>query len=78
MIVVSRRPLALRITPIAERDLAEIWAYIADDSEKATTAFIAQLEAKFEPLLHHPGRCRDNRSGRTRGEGRAGAVLTSS
>lgn len=29
--------------------------YIADDSEKAANAFVAQVEAKFEPLLHHPG-----------------------
>lgn len=45
----------LRITPIAERDLSEIWAYIAEDSPKAATAFVEQLEAKFAPLLEFPG-----------------------
>lgn len=49
-----RRPLTLCIAPQAERDLAEIWAYIADDSEKMATAFVAQIATKFEPLLHHP------------------------
>lgn len=53
--MVGSRPLKLLITPLAERDLAEIWAYIADDSEKTATAFITQIEGKFEPLLHHPG-----------------------
>ena len=47
--------LALRITPAAETDLAEIWAYIAEDSPKVATAFVAQIESKFEPLLDFPG-----------------------
>ena len=52
----------LLITPVAEADLAEIWAYIAADSTKAATAFIEQIEAKFEPLLEFPGigSARDN------------------
>lgn len=45
----------LQIAPIAESDLAEIWAYIAEDSPKAATAFVAQIESKFEPLLDFPG-----------------------
>lgn len=51
----TRRSLRLHVTALAEKDLAEIWAYIADDSPKAATAFVAQIEAKFEPLLRHPG-----------------------
>lgn len=45
----------LLITPIAESDLAEIWAYIAEDSPKTATGFIEQIEAKFMPLLEFPG-----------------------
>lgn len=45
----------LLITPIAESDLAEIWAYIAEDSPKAASAFVEQIEAKFVPLLDFPG-----------------------
>ena len=48
-------PLQLLITPIAETDLAEIWAYIAVDSQSAANAFIGQIEAKFIPLLTFPG-----------------------
>ncbi len=51
------KPLArqLLITPIAESDLAEIWAYIAEDSPRTATAFIEQIQGKFEPLLDFPG-----------------------
>lgn len=49
------KPLRLLITPIAESDLAEIWAYIAEGSPKAATAFVQQIEAKFVPLLEFPG-----------------------
>lgn len=50
------RPIRqLLITPVAERDLAEIWAYIAEDSPRAATSFIEQIEAKFTPLLEFPG-----------------------
>ncbi len=45
----------LLIAPVAESDLVEIWAYIAEDSPKAATAFVAQIESKFEPLLDFPG-----------------------
>lgn len=45
----------LLIAPIAEADLAEIWAYIAEDSPKAATAFVEQIKSKFEPLLEFPG-----------------------
>ena len=49
------KPLQLLITPIAESDLAEIWAYIAEETPKAASAFIQQIEAKFVPLLEFPG-----------------------
>ena len=45
----------LLITPVAEADIAEIWAYVADDSPKNATAFIEQIQAKFAPLLEFPG-----------------------
>lgn len=35
--------------------MAEIWAYIAEDSPKAATAFLQYLESKFVPLLEFPG-----------------------
>jgi tRNA-specific 2-thiouridylase len=45
----------LLISATAEADLAEIWAYIAEDSPKAATTFVTALEAKFIPLLDFPG-----------------------
>lgn len=51
----ERKVRQLLITPVAERDLAEIWAYIAEDSPKAATGFIEQIESKFTPLLDFPG-----------------------
>ena len=45
----------LLITPIAEAELAEIWAHIAEDSAKAATAFVEQIKSKFEPQLDFPG-----------------------
>lgn len=52
--MVKARLRPLRITPIAEADLAEIWAYIAERSPKAATAFIERIESKFHPLLTFP------------------------
>lgn len=34
--------------------MAEIWAYIAEDSPDQATAFINQIAERFAPLLHHP------------------------
>ena len=45
----------LLIAPVAEADLAEIWAYIAEESPRAATSFVTKIEAKFEPLLAFPG-----------------------
>lgn len=51
----QRAPLRLLITPVAEADLAEIWAFIAEESPKAAASFIEQIEQKFAPLLEFPG-----------------------
>jgi toxin ParE1/3/4 len=40
---------------IAADDLAEIWAYIAEDSSKAATTFVSAIEGKFTALLEFPG-----------------------
>lgn len=34
--------------------MADIWAYIAEDSPERATAFITQISERFAPLLHHP------------------------
>lgn len=44
----------MRITDRAEDDLAEIWAYIAEDSPERATEFIRQIAERFAPLLFHP------------------------
>jgi plasmid stabilization system protein ParE len=47
--------------PRAGIDLAEIWDYIADDSEARADAFVETIEQKFEALAAQPnmGRGRD-------------------
>jgi toxin ParE1/3/4 len=54
MPIVVKRPKALG-------DLAQIWDYIADDSEERADAFIATIDAKFQMLSQHPtmGRLRE-------------------
>jgi len=54
MPVISKRPRA-------QSDLAEIWDYIADDSEPAADEFIDTLDQKFQVLAARPlaGRVRD-------------------
>ena len=47
----------VEITPAAERDVEEIWTYIADDSPENAAAFIIRLEEQIETLEHHPERC---------------------
>ncbi len=47
MPVIVKRPKALS-------DLAQIWDYIADDSEERADAFIATIDAKFQTLSQHP------------------------
>ncbi len=41
--------------PRARDDLAEIWDYIADDSEARADAFIDTVNDKFRMLAGHPG-----------------------
>lgn len=54
MPVIVKRPLALL-------DVAEIWDYIADDSEARANAFINTIDQKFKNLSEapHMGRSRD-------------------
>jgi len=54
MPVILRRPRALS-------DLAEIWDYIADDSEERADGFVALIDARFHALAKNPkiGRRRD-------------------
>lgn len=47
----------VEITPIAERDVEEIWTYIATDNQEAATAFILRLEEQIEALEQFPERC---------------------
>ena len=48
--------------PLARVDLAEIWSYIADDSDAAADRFLDTLEEKFALLATQP------RMDRQRGE----------
>jgi toxin ParE1/3/4 len=44
----------LRLSALAESDLAEIWAYIARDNPAAANAFLARLEIAATRLLSQP------------------------
>ena len=48
---------SVEITPAAERDVEEIWSYIAADSRETATAFILKLEEQIETLEQFPERC---------------------
>lgn len=48
---------SVQIAPAAERDVEEIWTYIADDSPENATAFILRLEEQIEALEQFPERC---------------------
>jgi toxin ParE1/3/4 len=50
------------VRPRALHDLAEIWAYIADDSVSHADTFAALIDRKFQTLARRPG------MGRTRPE----------
>jgi toxin ParE1/3/4 len=39
---------------LAAADLAEIWAFIAEDSPGAADAFVQQIIGKFEPFRQFP------------------------
>jgi plasmid stabilization system protein ParE len=47
----------VEITPAAERDVEEIWIYIANDSPENATAFILRLEDQINTLERLPDRC---------------------
>lgn len=47
----------VQIAPAAERDVEEIWTYIADDSPENATSFIRRLEKQIEELEQFPERC---------------------
>ena len=40
--------------PLAAYDLAEIWSFIADDSEAAADRFLAEIESKLYLLATQP------------------------
>jgi toxin ParE1/3/4 len=48
---------SVEITPAAERDVEEIWTYIAADSQENATAFILRLEEQIETLEQYPEHC---------------------
>ena len=48
---------SVQVTRAAERDVEEIWTYIADDSPENATAFILRLEEQIEALEQFPERC---------------------
>lgn len=48
---------SVEITPAAERDVEEIWSYIAADSQENATAFILRLEEQIGTLEQFPERC---------------------
>lgn len=48
---------SVEITPAAERDVEEIWTYIADDSPEKATAFLLRQEEQIEALEQFPARC---------------------
>jgi toxin ParE1/3/4 len=47
----------VEITPAAERDVEEIWGYIADDSPDNAAAFFVRLEDQVDTLEQLPERC---------------------
>lgn len=47
----------VEITETAEKDVAEIWEYIAQDKPDTATAFIRRLEEQIGTLERFPERC---------------------
>ena len=47
----------VEITATAEADVAEIWAYIAQDNARAATSFISRIEQQIDTLEAFPERC---------------------
>jgi plasmid stabilization system protein ParE len=50
-------PFKVEISASAERDLEEIWDYIAQDNAGNATSFILQLEKQIYSLELSPDRC---------------------
>jgi toxin ParE1/3/4 len=48
---------SVEISLSAERDVEEIWTYIADDSPENATAFVLRLEEQIAALEQFPMRC---------------------
>lgn len=48
MLAIIKRPQALS-------DLAEIWDYIADNSEMRADSFVATIDTKLQTLARQPG-----------------------
>lgn len=46
---------SIRRRPQAERDLVEIWQYIADDDERAADRTLDRFERALLTLSEHPG-----------------------
>jgi toxin ParE1/3/4 len=47
------------VRPKAVADLAEIWAYIAEDSPRQADAFVARINGEFRMLARQPKMGRD-------------------
>jgi plasmid stabilization system protein ParE len=47
----------VRITRASERDIEEIWTFIANDSPEEADKFIRRLEEQIETLEKFPERC---------------------
>lgn len=47
----------VRITRTAERDIEEIWSFIAQDSPEEASRFIRRLESQIATLERFPERC---------------------
>ncbi|MEM9574878.1 MAG: type II toxin-antitoxin system RelE/ParE family toxin [Pseudomonadota bacterium] len=42
------------MTATAERDLTDIWGYIAESSPRNASTFVRELTERFEPLRYNP------------------------
>lgn len=47
--------LAVVLTPAAQADLVDIWAYIAADSSSQADRLLALIDSKFQSLSRQPG-----------------------
>ena len=47
--------LAIVLTPAAQSDLVDIWAYIAADSSSQADRMISVIDSKFQSLSRQPG-----------------------